>query len=109
MSNWQPIETAPTNGSWILLFSPNGEWEEEWNNYEGRAVPTIWIAKWVAENVDWEDYYDGPSRPRGEPTHWMRLGALPPLRKSPEQDSGEALKRRLEARDSFIQMLNKTS
>lgn len=62
--NWQPIETAPKDGTWILLsgcsFGHNmrvGRWYF-WSDTQG---------------CDWSDYNN-----RGfKPTHWMPLPEPP--------------------------------
>lgn len=63
--SWQPIETAPKDGTFVLLYSPILFGEQmvvayyelgRWNDLMGR-VP--------------------------QPTHWM------PLPKAPEEDGGE--------------------
>lgn len=75
MSEWQPIETAPRDGTRILLFtqwrgdeiSPEpfseiqiGEWDE------GNPAPGVWHrrAGWSVEKV-------------GDATHWMPLPPAP--------------------------------
>lgn len=77
MSDWQPIETAPKDGTAIMLYSPgkNG----------GR-----WITRWKEPEVQWVVVKDGPEilsgdmekKPRRDrippPTHWMPLPAPPP-------------------------------
>lgn len=74
MSEWQPIETAPKDGTWVLLYFDG--WDRP-DVYEGQ--PTIYAGQWSTENhwresgdwyVDWHDltqYHIGP------PTHWMPL------------------------------------
>lgn len=55
MSEWQPIETAPRDGTIILSFDTSA------------GIP-IDLAHWL--NGTWRD--DG-----GEPTHWMPLPSPP--------------------------------
>ena len=63
---WQPIETAPKDGSWVLLFLP------EWGRGQAR------IGQWIRSREDsgWygrefkEVFNDGP-------THWMPLPDSP--------------------------------
>lgn len=43
MSEWQPIETAPKDGSWVLCINPN------W-----RFGPMA-VARWRAEEQAWEE------------------------------------------------------
>jgi hypothetical protein len=64
---WQPMETAPQDGTMILLF-PSSEWTEDTDgDYE--------VTYWDADLGGWyqhqhPDDYDGP-------THWMPLPAPP--------------------------------
>ncbi len=70
---WQPIETAPKDGSLILVFEPTCHADEQ-----------IWMTEWRAntaatswggsEGGAWTIYMDGQ---RIEPTHWMPLPAPP--------------------------------
>lgn len=54
---WQPIETAPTDGSWVLIVA---DWK--------RAPVTIgfWNAEWFALHPQAGAIFT-------EPTHWMPL------------------------------------
>ncbi len=78
MSDWQPIETAPKDGSTILLCVSNSERE-----------PVIVTGLWVTEAMDWSGWpiteptwrevwchfqlaSDGDN-----PTHWMPLPTPP--------------------------------
>lgn len=61
-SRWQPIETAPKNGTEILLAHGNSMWIDEWtmvNELDG-----FWMMcdQWETPEV---------------PTHWMPLPVLP--------------------------------
>ena len=75
---WQPIETAPKDGSWVLLSG--GSIDYEW---DGRTKPPMVVGQFDASDLSgrgrpvwyfaWYDlgYY-------GEyvsPTHWMPLPA----------------------------------
>jgi hypothetical protein len=68
MNDWKPIETAPRDGTLILLYGRTHD--EKWNvcswfmeeDAEGNEV-TGWY------NWDWE-YYEPP-------THWMELPEAP--------------------------------
>ncbi len=70
MSEWQPIETAPKDGTALILFSPYGR-----NlNYPGGLV-------WVTGG--WGGAALNPEEFRGQngkepPTHWMPLPPTPP-------------------------------
>ena len=67
MSKWQPIETAPKDGTRFLAYEPRHEyryyecwWEDDFRDWSG-----------------WQDDFD--SEPK--PTHWM------PLPEPPEAES----------------------
>lgn len=62
MTEWQPIETAPTDGSYILTFAPD-------------AYPQVAVSHY--------DYFpeENPGSWRDDqcqPTHWMPLPHAPP-------------------------------
>ncbi len=65
MTEWQPIETAPKDGTWILVLCPEGE---------SKAEPFIQVARWmefeVSREKDWAwgplDDYFGSYRRRCE-------------------------------------------
>ncbi len=57
--HWQPIETAPKDGSDVLLSSPN---------WHGDVVVGCW---------SFEGWRDREDSDKLEPTHWMPLPAAP--------------------------------
>ena len=62
---WQPIETAPKDGTLVLLYVPSrGIRLARWRH-------GIFDNEWVDESFEWARYleWDNP------PTHW----ALPPM------------------------------
>ena len=76
--NWQPIDTAPKNGTRIILWDANkgvaisGGWHidggrDDPNGYE---PPWSW---WVSD----EDLIMWDSGPDDAPTHWMPLPETP--------------------------------
>jgi len=78
MNEWQPIETAPKDGTWVLLFVPAeipdedrgrhicaGQWSDQLN---GRTAPPRWMFAWF------DGGYYGYA---GPPTHWMPLPEPP--------------------------------
>ena len=82
---WRGIETAPKDGTPVLLYYPEGEW----NDYQGRHLPVMAVMRWDVEfglragpgaDYCWFGYYDGTT-PGDKPTHWMPLPAPP---KKPE-------------------------
>lgn len=64
MNEWQPIETAPKDGTRILAFYPK---EEE--NYKILSVALIY-RKW---RLCPDGGYDFEFEIVGDPTHWMPL------------------------------------
>jgi hypothetical protein len=59
VSEWQPIETAPQDGTWVLVFRPRGMWNKIRIGY--------FDGQWrTPERMD-------PIRP----THWMPLPEPP--------------------------------
>lgn len=69
---WQPIETAPKDGSSILLYLP-----APWDRVE--------LAYWFAHWENWQSQGDKPDTVRDEycgigselPTHWMPIPSAP--------------------------------
>ena len=74
---WQPIETAPKNGTWVLVTG--GYIDYCW---EGETQPDVTAAQYVI-NIGWQmawydsGYYGGYK----SPTHWMPL-PKPPINES---------------------------
>lgn len=54
---WQPIETAPEDGSEVLLYQPNAGMQVSWYGYDPDNEELGWY--------------------RFSPTHWMALPLLP--------------------------------
>ena len=65
MNNWQPIETAPKDGTWVMLRGGHDYGDDQ----IGPAVVAFWdgegwyYAYWDSE---WRSSYE-------EPTQWMPL------------------------------------
>ena len=69
MTEWQPIETAPRDGTFVLLFGPDGI---DMGKYE----------PWAADyGSGWERFrtaeYDNDGVMITHPTHWMPLPPPP--------------------------------
>jgi hypothetical protein len=67
MNDWQPIETAPKDGTTVIVYDPA---------YAQPVVPGAWDSEeeaeggqtWRASDAEWD---------RLNPTHWMPLPAPP--------------------------------
>ena len=84
-SQWQPIETAPKDGTSILIYTTGRHWREGWSDEEfgeGNKNPEVMEASWqpwysdemegwMPANLDEEygRFY--------EATHWMPLPEPP--------------------------------
>lgn len=71
MMEWQSIETAPKDGSWILAFDPNilqSEMEP------GGLVLVRWM---LTDGPDGEMWHWGDTLEMLSPTHWMPTPAPP--------------------------------
>ena len=67
MTEWQPIDTAPKDGTDILAYL-------EWTDKSGE----IRVIRWDEEmEVWWGDYAYDPDDEFEYPTHWMPLPAPP--------------------------------
>lgn len=78
MSEWRPIETAPKDGTWVLIFTADEVLDDakgrqicvaQWSDYlnGGKTTPR-WMFAWF------DGGYLGPC---GEPTHWQPLPTPP--------------------------------
>jgi hypothetical protein len=85
---WQPIDTAPKDGTWILVWGGKtdevGEWDKHEEVFMNRPVvahwrpPKVWQTEegyWQFANYD-SGYYGDFSKDH-EPTHWQPLPPLP--------------------------------
>ena len=76
MNEWQSIETAPRDGTWILLCG--GEIDYAW---DGSDKPICVVAQYESDSADggWQfAWYDGGYfGTYVNPTHWMPLPDLP--------------------------------
>lgn len=83
-SDWRPIESAPKDGTAILLTNgkdvAEGHWFfEEGGTTEYRDLDGRYIGQTDSDGYDgWMDW-DGGMQP--DPTHWMPLPAPPEVQK----------------------------
>jgi hypothetical protein len=73
MAEWQPIETAPKDGTRILVvdcgFVQIARWDEEFDNYNDRQGVPAW-ATFACDDGFYSEYAENP-------THWMPLPEPP--------------------------------
>jgi len=71
MNDWQPIETAPRDGSSVIVFGPAmnkptlGHWDAE--RYSRNPKP----------HWEWAPYFGVRWNRDNQPTHWMPLPEPP--------------------------------
>jgi hypothetical protein len=80
MADWQPIETAPKDGTEIILYRPSDEhrsakrwiswWYDKTETQYGRI--TYEVHEWWGGT-----FLSDPERRPPEPTHWMPLPEPP--------------------------------
>lgn len=72
-TQWQPIETAPKDGSWILVYEPGADepcvYVVQWGVPEWGGGPETWVTIALGPNPD---TYNAE-----EATHWMPLPPPP--------------------------------
>ena len=75
MTEWQPIETAPKDGTAVMLFSTT--WPKEWGDVPviGKAYEVIDYETRQHISYGWQDV-DGCAFQEGL-THWMPLPEPP--------------------------------
>lgn len=61
---WQPIETAPKDGTEILVWGKSGSWGPSY-------YVALWDGAWKAMIGGWQVYDD--SQIEEDPTHWTLL------------------------------------
>ena len=80
-SAWQPIETAPRDGTWVRLAGGKCDFSEESDN-KGREVTGQWTTDlYHKPGGNWQfAYYDeGFHGEYKNPTHWQPLPSSPPI------------------------------
>lgn len=101
--DWQLIETAPKDGTWLLLYIPEGI---EDRSYEVEDAPLITMGRWGPQDMvsaDWysvEGHYEfwdyGGHTGAGtseyqcivKPTHWQPIEPPHPISSSGESLEG---------------------
>ena len=74
MSEWQPIETAPKDGTRILIYQPEGQWKSR----RDRRLEYIDTAYWhTPGNPEHPGYWCAYVLCVYRPTHWMPLPEPP--------------------------------
>lgn len=76
MNEWQPIDTAPKDGTRILLANPNGiylgywnpEFESEWDEINQCSIP---VGQWTDDTIRSFSYEE--LQVLENLTHWMLL------------------------------------
>jgi hypothetical protein len=71
MSEWRDIETAPTDGTWVLVWGPSQRWSSvmmAWFALNHRSGKAYW-----KDSTEWDDY----ELVDDQPTHWMPLPEPP--------------------------------
>jgi hypothetical protein len=75
--DWQPIETAPTDGTWVLLYAP----PEKWERRTGQMYVATWEATGYNSEPQWAYGANGYEHSFRHgvygATHWMPLPAPP--------------------------------
>ena len=85
MTEWRPIETAPRDGTPVLLYIPG---ENSWNRLDGTPdmVVGIWTnfsmeTGWFSDCGDVDQGYESTGayfvHDTHNPTHWMPLPSPP--------------------------------
>lgn len=72
LTQWQPIETAPRNGTRILVWAEgDGPFEMHWNTMGWNWLVSRQLGIWEGDGFTWYEA-DGHG-----PTHWMPLPEPP--------------------------------
>jgi hypothetical protein len=69
---WQPIETAPKDGTWVLLTG--GDIDYGW---DGGFKPSVVSGQWADTRWQFAWYDSGYYGEYENPTHWMPLPPPP--------------------------------
>lgn len=66
---WQPIETAPKDGTWFLGYTPRSIHGWPRRNSKGSIISFRWWGKGSEDKIPWFSNMSGFP----QPTHWMPL------------------------------------
>lgn len=95
---WQPIETAPKDGTPIMAYQPGGTYGN------GIAFPaSVGMAHWCEADALNPAHWEGPYNPRDYPTHWMPLPD-PPLSATPRRDADTTKEKKDHTRGGTMEM-----
>ena len=79
--NWQPIETAPRDGTAILLYEPfDPRWSRMKPGNRPMDVLCIGLGRWHSPDYEpdhWGDGFEPWEKLMESPTHWMPLPEFP--------------------------------
>ena len=80
---WQPIESAPKDGTWLLGINNRGNqaviiWAEDAVNWIGEGLSSGWIHPF--SDMRLSPFWNGACG--SEPTHWMPLPSPPNQREA---------------------------
>lgn len=83
MDDWQPIDSAPKDGTSVLIYWPNYNYD----GFDQRPQSVMAIGRWkendrlenspgyFSDTTEWDDY--GLAQPEYAPSHWMPLPEPP--------------------------------
>lgn len=74
---WQPIETAPKDGTWIIVTTPHAEDEDPLESNEPDCCIVRWAADIHGDGWAWETAWADQALNTTLPTHWMPLPPPP--------------------------------
>lgn len=78
---WQDMETAPRDGSTILLYFPGEGEEVRMGSWSERQL--IESGNVVREEIGWRMQDRAEVRPEDDPAMWCPISAPPPLEPAP--------------------------
>ena len=71
-TNWQPIETAPKDGTYVL-----GATHYDDGKFCGMFVMCFCDGRWQSDGIDWRFTVKDDDKLSDKPTHWMPLPEKP--------------------------------